>query len=264
MDNFLIDKGTYLLKLESIQYLIFSFRLTMCHQKVVSSTGLPAASNSLALSLWLWLAFAAVSIGTVPEWARRGHEGLFSRSADGVSCEGRGAVVLGRNYPLPESSARVFRVKWDAVSWVLRSCALAIAARYFARDCKLSYIVAHLAPTFPLSALQAAWTEHSKTCFSFRSNRGIPATLEGLLQNFGAAIRPTGAVSIHDADWESECLGMRRGDPLPVSCSLTSLIFLDSDRLNPSFLPESRNLILEKFNVLIELLLVFFVLHSNA
>ena len=57
---------------------------------------------------------------------------------------------------------------------------------------------------------------------------------------------------------------MRRGDPLPVSCSLTSLIFLDSDRLNPSFLPESRNLILEKFNVLIELLLVFFVLHSNA
>ena len=49
--------------------------------------------------------FAAVCIVTLPEGARGRLESIVTRPADGVSCEGCGAVILRRNYPLPESSA---------------------------------------------------------------------------------------------------------------------------------------------------------------
>ena len=60
---------------------------------------------------------ATIVIGTIPERAPGRLKSMLPGLADGVRCEGRGAVILRRNYPLPESSAGL-AFFWGACSGV--------------------------------------------------------------------------------------------------------------------------------------------------
>ena len=50
------------------------------------------------------LVIGAVAVIAVPVAAQRLKEGIITRSADCMRCEGRDAVVLRRDDPLPEAS----------------------------------------------------------------------------------------------------------------------------------------------------------------
>ena len=185
-------------------------------------------TSRLECSFLCWATLAAVCIDTVPEGAQGSLESFTSCPADGVSCEGRSAVVLRRNDPLPESSA-LLAILRGARRFVKSSRFLACAAGDLACDGLLSSLAAHVVPAFPASDSYTDWTESGKSRASLRSDWGIPATLKRLVQLLRALNRTDGALGAGDADRVWKLLWLGRGDSFPVPHSLAFLFFLDSD-----------------------------------